>query len=144
MNKKCTECGKEKPLSEYHKHKQGRLGLNPKCKSCRKEFARTQRGKELQAVRGTRYRLTSEGKRRHIIDNKKHRKLWPNKCRAREAVNHAIVLGKLNKPSCCVSCGNGGILHGHHHSYEKEFWLDVEWLCSGCHSAVHKELKEVA
>ena len=144
MNKKCTECGKEKPLSEYHKHKQGRLGLNPKCKSCRKEFARTKRGKGLQAIRGTRYRLTDEGKRKHRADAKKSRGTWPLKHMARDAVNHAVNSGKLEKPDCCSICGNGGVIHGHHDSYEKEFWLDVRWLCVKCHNMVHLKQMEVA
>ena len=32
----CTKCGREKPLSEFHKHPQGKFGVRPKCKDCRK------------------------------------------------------------------------------------------------------------
>ena len=32
--KKCTKCGKEKPLSEYHKQKRGRFGVHAACKKC--------------------------------------------------------------------------------------------------------------
>ena len=34
--KKCTECGNDFPATTeyFHKHKNGKNGLNPKCKSC--------------------------------------------------------------------------------------------------------------
>lgn len=32
--KTCTKCRLDKPLDEYHKHKRGKYGLQPKCKSC--------------------------------------------------------------------------------------------------------------
>lgn len=35
QTKICTSCGDDKPVSEYHKHKSGKNGLNPVCKSCR-------------------------------------------------------------------------------------------------------------
>lgn len=31
----CTKCFVSKSLNEYHKHKYGKLGLNPVCKKCR-------------------------------------------------------------------------------------------------------------
>lgn len=33
--KKCTKCGVEKPLSEFHKHKSGKNGIRAQCKNCR-------------------------------------------------------------------------------------------------------------
>jgi chromatin segregation and condensation protein Rec8/ScpA/Scc1 (kleisin family) len=38
--KTCTKCGAEKPLSEFHKHKKGKGGLNAWCKSCINEYGR--------------------------------------------------------------------------------------------------------
>lgn len=35
-HKECTRCGEWKHLSEYHKHKGGRLGLAASCKVCSK------------------------------------------------------------------------------------------------------------
>lgn len=41
----------------------------------------------------------------------------------------------------CEGCGEAvddpAELHGHHHDYSMP--LDVEWLCRGCHSAIHSE-----
>ena len=32
--KTCTGCGIEKPVSEYHRHKNGKYGVDSKCKVC--------------------------------------------------------------------------------------------------------------
>ena len=141
MNKICRKCGEEKPLSEYHKHKGGKLGLNPRCKACRKEFARTERGKLLQKVRGQRYKATERGRLLAKANAKKSRSAWPTKHQARDAVNHAVTAGKIVKPDNCSLCGSGGIIHGHHDSYEIEHWLDVQWLCVKCHVSVHESVK---
>lgn len=34
MLKVCTQCGQSRPHSEYHKKKDGKFGLQPKCKAC--------------------------------------------------------------------------------------------------------------
>lgn len=32
--KRCTQCEEKKPFSEFHRHKRGRFGLQPSCKTC--------------------------------------------------------------------------------------------------------------
>ena len=36
-NKRCTSCGVEKKLDEYHRSPKGKYGRVERCKSCRKE-----------------------------------------------------------------------------------------------------------
>lgn len=53
---------------------------------------------------------------------------------AHDAVAAAIKNGKLKRPSNCQQCGIVCRPEAHHHNgYEKEFQLDVIWLCSQCH-----------
>lgn len=50
----------------------------------------------------------------------------------------AVESGKITKPANCDDCYRGGKLHAHHHrGYDKP--LEVEWLCSLCHNARHRE-----
>ncbi|MEY8119260.1 hypothetical protein AB9F26_13460 [Falsihalocynthiibacter sp. BN13B15] len=58
---------------------------------------------------------------------------------ARNAVNKAVAFGDLVRPKCCAHCGKFCVPEGHHWSYLREQWLDVEWLCKGCHVKVHLE-----
>ena len=39
--KQCKTCGEMKPLTEYHKYKQGSDGLRPSCKACRSQHERS-------------------------------------------------------------------------------------------------------
>ena len=61
--------------------------------------------------------------------------------RAGHAVEAALQRGRLRKPSTCECCGMKRKLEAHHHrGYERENWLNVEWLCNPCHAARHKQL----
>jgi hypothetical protein len=39
--KKCSKCAEEKPLSEFHKKKDGKYGVGSRCKSCIKAYSKT-------------------------------------------------------------------------------------------------------
>lgn len=41
--KKCTKCKEEKPLDEFYKQKNKPDGLQPKCKSCCKQYSKNQK-----------------------------------------------------------------------------------------------------
>jgi len=59
---------------------------------------------------------------------------------ARSAVKNALKEGRLVKPAGCQRCPTQtSALIGHHHSYEPQYWLDVEWLCKKCHMRHHAE-----
>jgi hypothetical protein len=47
--KKCTKCGKLKSFCEFHKHKLGRLGRDPKCKVCCAAITRQLRRRKQKA-----------------------------------------------------------------------------------------------
>ena len=53
--KKCPKCGRELPLSEFHKCKTRKDGLQTHCKECRKEYYRTN-SEELLEYRKDYYR----------------------------------------------------------------------------------------
>ena len=49
------------------------------------------------------------------------------------AVQYAIQKGTLIRPDTCEKCGKTNPEGHHSNGYEKEHWLDVEWLCKDCH-----------
>lgn len=84
------------------------------------------------------YRNTDKGKKIFRISSRRYRKLNPEKIKAHHAVNNAIASGKLIKPKTCYNCHIECNTEGHHHLYDKMYWLDVVWLCRQCHVNIHK------
>jgi hypothetical protein len=56
--------------------------------------------------------------------------------RAHWAVWKAVRRGELHRPGRCEKCGIKCRPHGHHASYDKP--LEVQWLCSTCHTREHR------
>ena len=55
--KRCSKCGEVKPLTEFHKNRSARDGLDHWCKSCKKESMREycEKNRELVLKRHRRY-----------------------------------------------------------------------------------------
>ena len=63
--KKCTKCGIEKELTEFHKHKKQKDGLRPRCKTCRKEEYQDDR-ENILAQRKEHYKDNRESKLEYV------------------------------------------------------------------------------
>ena len=60
---------------------------------------------------------------------------------AKNNLNHALSIGRVERPTKCSACGDDTFtLHGHHKDYNKP--LEVEWLCPLCHNKTHIDYKE--
>jgi len=75
-----------------------------------------------------------------IEKNNAYKKNNPEKHDAHMAVSRAIKAGKL-KRQCCFECGKEKT-EGHHQDYSKP--LEVIWLCSYHHKALHRKQKKAA
>ena len=157
--KTCSKCKIEKDRSEFSKDRSRKDGLYPQCKKCHgkaiKKYSQTDRGKEVNRKAHCKYRQTETGKeterkssqayhrteRGKEVSRKADRKRYrfsTEKLKARIAVSHAIRDGKLTRPSHCESCFNERFTEGHHEDYSKP--LDVDWLCTKCHTQLHREV----
>lgn len=68
----------------------------------------------------------------------------PDKRSAQHAVGNAIRDGILVRPKECEHClSTERKIQGHHWSYLEENWLEVMWLCTKCHAAEHKRLRDL-
>lgn len=67
------------------------------------------------------------------VQKRRHAK-HPLNRKARGAVSSALNSGRIVKPIKCQACGCGEKLEAHHwKGYDKEYWLDVQWLCHADH-----------
>ena len=130
--KECFKCGEEKPLSEFYKHKQMGDGHLNKCKSCTKNDVKLHRKANIERIREY---DRNRGNRQDPGYCKEWRAANPEKYKAHSMVNYHVRIGNMTKPNKCSKCSSKGRVEGHHEDYSKP--LDVEWLCSACHSQVH-------
>ena len=96
-------------------------GKNPICKYCKKKEIR-----DLYAKQPERFRDTAK---RAYVKNK-------DKAQIRELVSKAIRKDDLIRPNTCSLCGHKSErpIEAHHwRGYEKEYALDIQWLCRTCH-----------
>lgn len=86
------------------------------------------------------YMKTPAGKAAHLAANKRYRQKNKLKLAAHNAVQKALMRGKLSKwpvcsvPDCCETK-----LEAHHADYSRP--LDVIWLCNRHHVAVHNMVR---
>lgn len=103
--KNCRKCKVSKPLDEFYKQKGGKGGVRSRCKKCFTEYnkqyerkwRKTEKGKAFNRLKCKQYydsgrgkkrrnfrRTTERGKVMNLQNQKKHRKLNPQKIYARE------------------------------------------------------------
>lgn len=132
--KKCSNCGAEKPLSDYQKRKASRDGLTASCKACLKERDRIRdQNPERKLIK----EIYVKGKGKDVANASKKRcmKKNPKKRSVHITTGNAIRDGKLFKSPCEV-CGSTPV-EAHHCDYNKP--LEVIWLCPTHHEEWHRE-----
>ena len=140
--KRCSRCGEVKPTDAFVKDRRNGDERGCACTAC--THARGKIYKEKHKDMSARYRKihnenylkehgVSYAKTRRDIYNAK----YPLRRKAREAVETALDMGILAKKPCEI-CGEIKVV-GHHKNYLRP--LDVQWLCTPCHRAVHVELR---
>ena len=122
---KCIECVKlrikkyrEENLEKIKAYDKMRANQSHRVKA-RKEYAKTERGKEA--------------KKRGL---KNYQERYPLRYAARIIVNNAIRDKRLEKKFECSICKSTEKIQGHHDDYTKP--LEVRWLCQKCHSNWHR------
>jgi len=79
QTKKCTRCGKEKDITEFHKSKGGKYGVHSWCKSCFVIYTANYRHKHLKQVRErtARWKLNNPDKiKQYRIEHIKEMDQW--------------------------------------------------------------------
>lgn len=115
----CHKCGIEFEVPEYRIRQRDWI-----CTECRR-------------LRQLTYRSNPAVRRRNVVlsTGYQHEPRNRHKVRARRILRNAITFGRLTRKPC-ERCGRSRS-QAHHPDYARP--LDVQWLCSLCHAAVHRE-----
>ena len=118
--KLCTMCNQVKPLDEFYNRPDRENSTLCWCKVCRREYQRN-RPRQSQLKRSQ----ASEAK---------YKEKYPDRRKAKTAINNAVRLGKVPRVEglLCRDCGKQAEQY-HHESYEPDQWLVVVPLCRLCH-----------
>ena len=121
----CKKCNTVKSLSDFNLDKQTKSGYAWACRACRNAIDRE-------------YYAKTPARRKY---NALYPERNPEKVRAHRAVLNALRTGRMAPASACIcaDCYKSPAVHLHHHSYEKEHWLDVIPLCRSCHHIRHNQ-----
>lgn len=161
--KLCSVCGKEKPLSEFHRHKETADGRRGSCKACwlaatkkwgseNKDkvcgYAAGQRARNPEATAARVAKWRSENRGYIASYNREKRIANPLEYAARDALGGAIRTGALVRGPCSI-CGmtprvvNGrNRIEGHHwKGYDRENWLEIQWLCRLHHAQAERAMR---
>ena len=107
------------------------------------ERQRKQKRSEAAKARRRELRQRPEQKAKEAAYAREYRKR-PNtraKAKAREQAKQALVNGSLTRPHECEICGKqddplrdgrSGLRMDHHLGYDKENWLNVQFICVEC------------
>lgn len=168
--KKCPKCGITKSIDDFPKNKTRKDGLASRCKECDKNIQRDYQNKNKKIILEKKkiwyYENIIEARNRNkkperkeyikkwykknsdkvVSNNKKLRKMYPDKFKARDFVNNCVKLGKIPSPKNlkCIRCGNQAKEYHHHNGYTKEHYLDVVPVCSQCHNIIEHPLPSSA
>lgn len=137
-SKICFKCNVLWPLHYFYKHKQMTDGHLNKCKKCVKEYANKHRQKNLEKIRAydrDRFKIDINRRSYAMASMKNQRIKYPEKYKARTAVNNAIRDKKIEKLPCAI-CGNEKST-AHHEDYSKP--LEVVWVCLICHHELERK-----
>jgi hypothetical protein len=138
--RRCTKCGRRKPITAFPPHKRCRRGRNTQCRDCINAYHRAYHRRHLDRCRAKYRRFYRRHKER--VARREERLDRQAKNDIRQLVRLAVRTGLLEKPDRCEQCGARPPphrLHAHHPDYSRP--LDVRWLCSLCHGQEHRRLR---
>ncbi len=156
--KRCSKCKIEKKEDCFWIRNNRKSGVNSECKECAKERRTKKYAQSLEESRkkrnayyaknreklckgqiesqkgNTRYRKYQN---KYLIDKVKS---GDKKFIARRIVCMALKAKMIERPDLCSNCLIKEKVEAHHYDYDKP--LNIIWLCTQCHRALHKRLKE--
>lgn len=88
--KRCSKCGKEKPVTEFHKSKKNKDGLKCACKVCRNAAKAKYRAENPEKIKEYHAKWYTENRDKKLAYCAKYKKDNPDKVRAHRHQRRAV------------------------------------------------------
>lgn len=144
---KCRVRARNKRAEVTHKkHRESMKGRATRARRRNTLEGRTKQDQYRQSDAGRavskKYQESEAGKESAVRRASRAYHKNPERVKARRAVRTAVGNGSLVKAETCSECGSFSYrIEAHYHKgYEKEFHLDIEWLCRSCHREIDADL----
>lgn len=134
--KRCIDCKRLRQLKFFHKEKHIKSGYRNQCRDCRNIRVTLNQRKNYDPVKEHVNYLKRKLSGKSAESNKRSRKRWPQKFKARELLQAKVRSGVILRLPC-EKCGKRKT-QAHHPDYSRP--LDVRWLCVKHHGEVHRKL----
>jgi len=147
IQKQCSNCKKEKPISEFNKHIRGLYKTRSDCKVCQriyykkyyeKRYANDEKFRQKKKEYSIKWAFSNPEKRARIARQRNIRAIekCPEKIKARALINQRVRFKRMPRASdlLCFRCGNKAKHYHHHNGYSFEFRYDVVPVCIACHN----------
>ena len=139
QTKRCSKCGEDKDLDEFHRNRTKKDGRQTFCKVCsiahHKEYVSDPTVKETVRQYYWEWTRTPRGREAQRKNKERYTERYPEKIHARNILHGAILACKITRPAACSECNKPCEPNGHHSDYTKP--LEVIWLCRECHTELH-------
>lgn len=135
--KRCTDCHKMKPLSEFHIRRRNPDGHTERCKICNRAAAARWLRAHPKHAADSRKAYAVAHRERCNAAARKWKKLNPKKRAVQAAFYKAQRSGDLvfDEPRCTIRTCRSKKVEAHHSDYSKPY--DVIFLCNRHHKAWH-------
>src|SRR6266849_488145 len=130
--KKCTTCGKEKPLEEFHKTKNHKDGRHQKCKACAKIYTafRYKEKREEILAKNLIWKNNNRERHRWLNKNNKYQKRYGI------TIDQKVELIKAQNNKCMICLQDMGLFSkafvDHDHKTRKVRGI----LCDSCNRGI--------
>lgn len=141
--KKCSECGRLLPITEFNLLRKSKDGHQDRCRDCFSKYNRERYAANSTSIKERVKKYRDENPYNELDTRMNACNKNPTQKNAYRAVEAAIRAGVLHKPDTCSMCGcndSDRRIEAHHYDYAKP--LDVIWLCSACHGLADRKKRE--
>ncbi len=94
------------------------------------------RNKAKVRASSAKYRATHKPKPELLKKNRaNYQQRHREKHLAHRAVEEAVRMGRIIKPTACPRCNSDKLIEAHHKDYTMRY--EIEWMCRTCHRREH-------